>query len=162
MATQAPETPPPPAEGAAPAAVAQSDMFRNYNFLLQLEIGQLRFTECLGLGMRIEPVRFRESGAGGVVRALPGPVAYSEVILRYGLGTTLEVWNWLKDARDGRARPINVTITQLNNDGTPSNVIWNLIRAWPCQWSGVPFDALGREVAIEELRLAYDSLDRAQ
>lgn len=153
---------PPPTDAAAPAAApAQSEMFRNYNFVVELPIGTLRFTECLGLGMRIEPVRYRESGGGNVVRVLPGPVAYSEVILRYGLGTTREIWDWLADTGAGKVRRFNASVTQLNNDGTPSNVVWHLENAWPCQWNGVPFHALGREVAIEELRLAYDVLTRA-
>jgi phage tail-like protein len=161
MGTAAPETPPPAGGAAAPAAALQSEMFRNYNFIVELPIGTLHFTECLGLGMRIEPVRYRESGAGSVVRVLPGPVAYSEVILRYGLGTTKEIWAWLTETGAGRVVRHNASVTQLNNDGTPSDVVWHLKNAWPCQWNGVPFDALGREVAIEELRLAYDELDRA-
>jgi len=35
---------------------------------------------------------------------------------------------------------------------------WNLIGAWPCEWSGAPLDALGKELAIESLSLAYDQL----
>ncbi len=136
-------------------------MYRNYNFLLRLDATEIRFTECLGLGMRIEPIRYRESGAGSIVRALPGPVAYAEVVLRYGLAATPDLWNWLKGASEGAVQRRNVTISQLDNDGTTARVNWNLFGAWPCQWSGVPFDALGREAAIEELRLAYDRMDRA-
>jgi len=136
-------------------------MYRNYNFLLRLDATEVRFTECLGLGMRIEPIRYRESGVSGVVRSLPGPVAYAEVILRYGLANTPDLWTWLKRTADGAVVRRNVTISQLDNDGATPRINWNLIGAWPCQWSGVPFDALGRDAAIEELRLAFDRLERA-
>jgi len=136
-------------------------MYRNYNFLLRIDTGEVRFTECIGLGMRIEPVRYRESGMHSVVRALPGPVAYSEVILRYGLTDSVELWNWLKATAEGNVQRRNVTIVQLANNGADQRVNWNLLDAWPCQWSGVPFDALGREAAIEEVRLAFDRLARA-
>lgn len=154
---------PPAAQSAQATAgpLAAAEMYRNYNFLLRLDATEVRFTECLGLGMRIEPIRYRESGNSGVVRSLPGPVAYSEVILRYGLVGSPDLWNWLKRAAEGTVIRRNVTISQLDNDGATPRVNWNLFGAWPCQWSGVPFDALGREVAIEELRLAFDRLDRA-
>ena len=147
--------------GAAATPLAASEMYRNYNFLLRLDATEIRFTECLGLGMRIEPIRYRESGAGSIVRALPGPVAYSEVVLRYGLANAPDLWNWLKAAADGTVQRRSVTISQLGNDGQAAQVNWNLFGAWPCQWSGVPFDALGRDAAIEELRLAYDRMERA-
>ena len=160
MATAPPTTP--PADGAAPAAVrGPSEMFRNYNFLLRVEAAEVKFTECLGLGVRIEPIRYRESGNSGIVRALPGPVAYSEVILRYGVTDSIVLWDWVKATTQGRVVRKPVTIVQLGNNGTDQSITWNLAGAWPCQWSGVPFDALGREAAIEELRLAFDFLERA-
>jgi phage tail-like protein len=160
MASAPPATP--PAAGAAAAGpLVRSEMYRNYNFLLRVEASEIRFTECIGLGMRIEPVRYRESGVRSTVRALPGPVAYAEVILRYGVTDSLELWNWLKNTAEGNVTRKHVTIVQLSNDGATQRINWNLIDAWPCQWSGVPFDALGREAAIEEVRLAFDRLERA-
>ena len=162
MATAAPPAAP-PAGGATPAAgpLVQSEMYRNYNFLLRVESAEIRFTECIGLGMRIEPIRFRESGQRSIVRTLPGPVAYSEVILRYGVTDALDLWTWLKNAAEGNVTRKHVTIAQLGNDGAAQKISWNLIDAWPCQWSSVPWDALGREAAIEEVRLAFNRLERA-
>ena len=161
MATPAPPPATPPGDAAAATPLTPSEMFRNYNFLLRVETTEVKFTECIGLGVRIEPIRYRESGNSGVVRALPGPVAYSEVILRYGVTDSLELWNWLKATSEGRVQRKAVTIVQLGNNGTDQKITWNLAGVWPCQWSGVPFDALGREAAIEELRLAFDHLERA-
>lgn len=159
MASAPPTTP--PAAQAATSPVVRSEMYRNFNFLLRIETAEIRFTECIGLGMRIEPIRYRESGARSIVRALPGQVAYAEVILRYGLTDSLELWNWLKSTAEGNVQRRNLTIVQLGNDGATPKINWNLFDAWPCQWSGVPFDALGREAAIEEVRLAFDRLERA-
>ena len=82
------------------------------------------------------------------------------MILRYGVTSSRDLWNWLKATAEGTVQRKPVTIVQLGNNGTDQAVTWNLDRAWPCQWSGVPFDALGREAAIEELRLAFDHLER--
>jgi len=160
MASAPPKTPPAAGKNEAAKPLTASEMYRNYNFLLRVDSAEIRFTECLGLGMRIEPIRYRESGQHSIVRTLPGQIAYAEVILRYGLSDSPELWNWLKTTAEGNVRRRNVTIVQLGNDGAAQKVNWNLMEAWPCQWSGVPFDSLGREAAIEELRLAFDRLTR--
>lgn len=162
MATAPPAAETPPANGNdTQAVVTPSEMYRNYNFLLRIETTEIRFTECIGLGMRIEPIRYRESGQHSIVRALPGPLSHSELILRYGVTDTLELWDWLKTTAEGNVRRKNVTVVQLGNDGNAQKINWNLFDAWPCQWLGVPFDSLGREAAIEEVRLAYDRIERA-
>ena len=151
----------PAVEAPASTLGAPSEMYRNFNFLLQINNAEVRFTECFGLGMRIHPIRYRESGAGQVVRSLPGPVEYSEVTLRYGLSDSRDLWTWLMNAARGTVVRQNISIVTLDNGGATERMRWNLLGAWPCQWSGVPFDALGREAAIEELHLAFDTLDRA-
>jgi len=151
-----------PPSGQAQARVgAPVDPYRNYNFLLQIpDIAEARFTECIGLGMRIHPIRYRESGAGQIVRMLPGPVEYAEVTLRYGLTNSIDLWNWLTASLRVVQRR-HVTVAMLDSDGARQTIRWNLLNAWPCQWSGAPLDALGREAAIEELHLAFDSLERS-
>jgi phage tail-like protein len=147
---------------AKPKVGAPVDPFRNYNFLLQIQdIAEARFVECSGLGMRVHPIRYRESGAAQIVRALPGPVEYGEVTLRYGLTTSLDLWNWLLAAAQGNLQRRHVSVVMLDTDGSREAMRWNLINAWPCEWRGAVLDALGREAAIEEMHLAYDSLDRS-
>jgi phage tail-like protein len=147
---------------AKPKVGTPVDPYRNYNFLLQIQdIAEARFVECGGLGMRVHPIRYRESGAAQVVRALPGPVEYGEVTLRYGLTTSLDLWNWLQSAAQGTVQRRHVSVVMLEPDGAREALRWNLINAWPCEWRGAPLDAMGREAAIEELRLAFDSLERS-
>jgi phage tail-like protein len=147
---------------AIPKLGTQIDPYRNYNFLLQVAaIADARFVECSGLGMRIHPIRYRESGSAQIVRSLPGPVEYGEVILRYGLTTSLDMWTWLLSAAQGAVQRRHVSVVMLEADGSREAFRWNLLDAWPCEWRGAPLDALGREAAIEEMHLAYDSLERA-
>jgi phage tail-like protein len=161
MASAPPEQQPGAKKPQQGSPLTSSEMYRNYNFLLRIDAAEIRFTECIGIGMRISPIRYRESGAGSIVRMLPGPVDYAEITLRYGLSDSPDLWMWLKRTAEGAVQRRNVTIIQLGNDGSTPKINWNLFGAWPCQWSGVPFDALGREAAIEELHLAFDRLDRA-
>lgn len=138
------------------------DPYRNFNFLLQIQdVNQAAFTECSGLGARIHPIRYRESGAGQIVRALTGPLAYSEITLRYGLTTSTDLWQWLLASMRGTVQRRHVSVVALDADGTTQAMRWNIANAWPCEWRGAPFDALGREAAIEEVRLVFDQLERA-
>lgn len=149
--------------GQAQARVgAPVDPYRNYNFLLQIQdVAEARFTECTGMGMRIHPIRYRESGAGQIVRALPGPVEYAEVTLRYGLTNSVDLWNWLMAAARGVVQRRHVSVVMLDTDGVRQAIRWNFYDSWPCEWSGTDFASMGREAAIEELRLAYNSMDRS-
>ena len=139
------------------------DPYRNYNFLMKIhDIAEARFTECFGLDVDIPVITYHESGSGSTVRTIPGPVRYGVVTLRYGLTKpTVELWNWLMLSAKGTVQRRHVTIATLDPDGVTEVIHHSLVNAWPCGWSGVPFNALGREIAIEEMRLAFDSLERS-
>jgi hypothetical protein len=51
-----------------------------------------------------------------------------------------------------------VTIQQLDSAAAEIVNAWRLDDAGPCRWSGPSFNAVGNEVAIEELELAYEEL----
>ena len=71
-----------------------------------------------------------------------------------------ELWNWMQGTIQGRVERRNVSIMMLETDGTTESLRWNLFNAWPCEWQGAPLDALGRDVAVELLRLSFDQLER--
>jgi phage tail-like protein len=145
---------------ATPGVGAIIDPFRNYNFSLSIQgVGESRFTECFGLDVRVQPIRYREAGAKQIVRSLPGPIEYGVITLRYGVFTTSDLWSWLQKVIDGQEARVPMTISTLDLTGA-AGPSWDLTNAWPCQWSGVAFDTLGREAAIEELRVSCDEVKR--
>lgn len=144
-----------------PRVGALIDPYRNYNFLLRIQgIAEARFTECRGLAVQIEPIRYRESGAGQVVRALTGQTTYQNVTLAYGLTSSLDLWNWMMASARGTVMRLQASVVMLDSNGATEGMRWDLTNAWPCAWRGAPLDAMGRTVAIEEMELAYDTLER--
>ena len=138
------------------------DPYRAYNFKLDIAgITEGHFTECSGLGIKVESIKYREAGNNQVVRHIPGPVDYSAVTLRYGLTASRALWEWMLTAVQGRVERKNVSIIMLDSEGTGEVMRWNLVDAWPSEWSGAPLDALNREIAIEGLTLVFDTLERA-
>lgn len=147
------------APGGANAVV---DPYRAYNFKLVIQgVTAGHFTECSGLGAKVEAIRYREAGAGQVVRRVPGRVEYADVTLRYGLTASTELWEWFTSAVRGSVQRKNVSILILGSDGATEMMRWDLLNAWPSEWRAAPLDALRNEVAIENLTLVYETLARA-
>lgn len=136
------------------------DPYRNYNFKVVIQsVVQGHFTRVDGLGVKIDRVLWREGGENASVRVLPGQPEFTPVTLRYGLTDSTELIRWLFRAIGGNVERRNVSLAMLDASGTAEVRRWNLIGAWPCEWFGAPLDALGKELAIESLSLAYDKLE---
>jgi phage tail-like protein len=148
------------AEAAAQTGKFQ-EPYRGYNF--KIDVGgktQAHFTQVTGLGVEVEAIKFREGGQSQVVHRLPGRVQYGEVTLRYGLTDSPELWRWFTTAIEGNVDRRHVSIILLDSGGTKPVMKWDLLDAWPSRWRGAPLDALGQEVAIEELTLVFETLKR--
>ena len=153
------ENPPPQEGGAAPGT--QPELLRGYNFRMDINgVSEGRFTACDGLEVQVNALRYREGGAGPVVRRLPGPVSYGDVTLRYGLTTSRELWNWFMESVNGTPSRKNVSILMTGPDGLTEVFRWNLVDALPSEWRGAPLDALGQMVAIESVTLVFESINR--
>ena len=138
-----------------------ADPLRNFQFRLEIPgVAQGHFMEVSGLGVRVHPIRYREGGIGQIVRTMPGPVDYAEVTLRYGVTRGVELWSWMQATVQGRVERRNISIMMLETDAATEAMRWNLVNAWPCEWQGAPLDAMGRDVAVELLRLSFDQLER--
>lgn len=153
---------PQPAETPSQAPGTFKDPYGAYNFKLVIQgVTEGHFTQCSGLGVRVEAIKYREGGTSQVVHRLPGRVEYPDLTLRYGLTQSRELWLWLDSAMKGAVQRRNVSIVVLDQDGVTEAVRFNLINAWPSGWIGAVLDALSNEVAIEELTLVYETLERA-
>jgi phage tail-like protein len=139
-----------------------TDPYRAYNFKLIIQgVTEGHFTQCTGLGVKVEAIKYREAGNNQVVRRIPGRVEYDDVILRYGLSDSRDLWDWLMTAVNGEVERKNVSIAMLGPEGSEEVLRWDLINAWPSQWRGAPLDALSHEMAIESLVLVFDRLERS-
>jgi phage tail-like protein len=137
------------------------DPYRAYNFKLVIQgVTEGHFIECSNIGIKVQALQWREGGTNQVVRRLPGQVEYADVKLRYGLTKSNELWTWFLSAVKGKAERRNVSIVMLDSDGTTEVLRWDLVNAWPASWRGAPLDAMGKEVAIEEIVLVFETLDR--
>jgi phage tail-like protein len=143
--------------------VAETEIFRNYNFSLELGQGVTGgyFTEVSGMGVRVEAIDYREGGAAPAVRKLPGRVSYGDITLRWGLSQSAEMWEWLMTGVNGNVMPREVSIILLHPNGKDEQVRWSLTGAWVTEWQGARLDASAQGVAIESMVLTHEGLVRA-
>ena len=137
------------------------DPYRVYNFKLEIQgVTEGHFTECSGLGIRVDAIPYRQGGVSQVVHRLPGRVEYADITLRYGLTPSRDLWEWFMSAVRGKVERRNVSIVMLDSDGVTEVLRWNLVNAWVREWRGALLDALGREAAIESVTLVFETLER--
>ena len=143
------------------AAGALADPYRAYNFKLEIQgVTEAHFTECSGLGVEIDSIEYREAGQGEVIRKIPGQVHYGDLTLQYGLTRSVELWEWLMSAVQGKVQRKNISIIMVDADGATEAFRWNLLNAWPSKWQGVPLNTMSQEIAIESITLVYEGLER--
>ena len=141
--------------------MANQDPVGNYNFRVDISgVEAGHFTECSSLSIDVEAIAYREGGFNQIVRRIPGRVEYGDVVLRYGLTQSTELWEWMQTVVEGKLQRKDVSIIMLDTDGATEVMRWNLSSAWPSQWRGAPVDAMGREIAIESMTLVFESLSR--
>lgn len=141
-----------------------TELSRAYRFRIEipgLSGAQAHFTQCSGLGMRIQTIEYREAGADPDVRKVPGQTKYSDVELAYGVTTppSRELWDWMLKSVSGTPEPKNVSIIFLDALGVTEVRRMDLINAWICEYIAAPLDALTNMVVIERIRLTYERID---
>jgi phage tail-like protein len=149
------------AETPAAAPGTWVDPYPAYNFKVKIQDQEVaHFIECSGLDVEVETFEYREAGQSQVVHQIPTLTTYHDVTLRYGLTSSPVMWNWFLATTQGRPQRQIVTIFLLDSAGTTPVLQWALNGAYPKRWKGAALRATAREVAIEEIVLAYESLGR--
>jgi len=149
-------------QGAAPAQTgAWTDPYRAYNFKLEIQgVTEGHFTECSGLGVKVDVISYREGGNSQVIHRLPGQVSYANITLRYGLTNSRQLWEWFLTSMRGKVERRNISIVLVDSDGVTEAMRWNLINAWISEWNGAVLNASAHEVAIEAMTIVFETLER--
>jgi phage tail-like protein len=116
------------------------------------------FKECSGLRLERKVEEIEEGGVNDHWHILPGRNKYSNIVLKYGVMHSNELWNWFQEGLyDGKVKRVTFTILLRNVKG---DVVkrWNVKEGFPVKWEGPSLNVEGSQVAIETLEIAHHGL----
>lgn len=149
---------------ASPAAETVEYPFTAFNFAVEINVPDISpkacnasFSECDGLDMTMEVKTIREGGNNGRQIRLAGPIAYAQLVLKRGMTSSFELWDWFGAVLDRPALRADAEVVVLAPDGS-ERARFVLSRCLPVKLKAPPLNAKDGMVAIEELQLAYESL----
>jgi phage tail-like protein len=147
-------------------AVQRDRPYAQFNFLVDLGTGNTDgphagFQECSEIGMSVDVVEYRNGNEKeNNVRKLTGLARYPDVTLKRGIISSLDLYTWLDDIRNGNQNAVRTVVVQLLNEDHSSVVQeWKLLRARIVKHVSGPFNARASDVAMEEITLAYERLE---
>lgn len=148
-------------------ATARMYPYGNFNYIVNLggdtgdgttPVGG--FSDVQGINTEVTYAEYR---AGNFKTNTPSkyPNVHKQgtLTLKRGLMGTLDLWNWLRAARDGKYQPRLVTVTVLDEEHNAVMTL-KLNNAQPQKWTAPNLAGKGgTDVAMEEFVLVYEDMD---
>lgn len=142
--------------------------FTAFNFLVEVQVPGMRgtlahaaFSECDGLEMSMESKTIREGGRNSGPVHMTGPVGYGQLTLKRGMTGNVDLWRWFERVNapgNGGVRG-TAEIVSLHSDGATEQFRFRLGGCLPVKLKASPFNARDGQIAIEEMQVAYESLE---
>jgi phage tail-like protein len=123
------------------------------------------FTECSGIGSEHEVIEHKVVNESGqeIVMKLPGRLKWENIVLKRGLTSSMDIWDWRKKVEDGQVDDArrNGSIFMYDQKLNPV-AQWDFERAWPLKVSGPQPKSDSNEIGIEELTLTHEYITRVK
>jgi phage tail-like protein len=137
-----------------------------FNFKVRLQIdGESSpicdgaFSEVSGLEMTMEAQTIREGGNNARPIHLVGPIAYGQLTLKRGMTASTDLWRWFREVDRHRSKRASGEIVMLSADRSAETVRFSLTGCLPLMLKAPTLNALDGILAIEEMQVAYETLD---
>ncbi|MFN3202997.1 MAG: phage tail protein [Bradymonadia bacterium] len=137
------------------------DHIGNFNFKVEIDgvtVGAFRNVE--GLDAETEVVEYQD-GDDLRLRKRPGRTKYSDITLKRGYISTMELWDWRKRVMDGVVQRKSGSIVLCNDKGDEV-MRYNFYDGWPSKWKGFTLDGKGTDAVVEEISISHEYLERVQ
>jgi phage tail-like protein len=145
--------------------VSREDPLVAFKFGLEIE-GKLSgyFTSVSGIGSESEVVEHKivdDSTGETIIQKIPGRLAWTDVSLKRGVTSNIDIWDWRKMVVDGdvEGARTNCSIVAYNQ-ANEEIARWNFENAWPSKVTGPEMDAGGVDYMIEEVTIVHEGMYR--
>jgi phage tail-like protein len=138
--------------------------FTAFNFSVEITVDaaplcDAAFSECDGLEMNQEVKTIREGGNNGVQVRMAGPTAYGTLTLKRGLTSSFDLWDWFERSRNDPSLTASAAVVLNAQDNATERARFVLQGCRPLKLKAPPLNAKDGMVAVEELQVAYQSLE---
>jgi phage tail-like protein len=145
---------------------SQPHPFTTFNFAVEIKVDPVSnricdaaFSECDGLEMTMEVKTIREGGANNRQYRLTGPVGYGQLTLKRGMTGNWNLWDWFRQVSNDPKLRADVEVVVYGQDRKDPVMSFLLTRCVPVKLKAPALNAAAGGVAIEELQLAYETLE---
>jgi phage tail-like protein len=144
------------------AAARRDRPLLNANFVVELAAGKgSGFAEVVFGAFTVSPTAVAATATTAATAAAtsvaPGA---NRVLLRRGATGALDLYDWWRQARDGRApKRRTVTVRLLGDDHATVLISWRFRNVRPLSLAYSPLDALEGTVLMETIELAFDDVE---
>lgn len=128
-----------------------------FGFVLDgIEVGW--FTTVSGIGIDIEVVEHdTTSGTGRMKMKMPGRATFTEVVLKRGLTTDMQVQDWFNDVVAGKTERKTCEIVVYDREGDPK-ATFSFDQVFPSKLEVSDMSSTSSEAMIETLTLRHELL----
>jgi phage tail-like protein len=141
------------------------DALTTFSFHVELDGVDLgAFKEASGVESETEVIEYKEATEGGkmVIRKVPGAMKWSDITLKRRIDATAALWEWRKEVEEGDIDKARRTGSIVLYDSRNTEVArWNFRDGWPSKWKGADLNAGDDGVAVEEITITHEGLERA-
>ena len=147
-------------------AVQRDRPYPGFNFLVDLGIGhtdgpEAGFSEVVFPEFALDVIEYRNGNAkeNGVIK-LTGLERHGNVVLKRGVVGSLNLYQWWNQVRNGDQNALRTVVIHLQNEDHSAVVLtWKLLRARPVKLLYAGLRAVGQELAVEHLELAFERIE---
>lgn len=121
------------------------------------------FTSVGGIGSESEVVEHKIVSEKGetIIQKLPGRLNWTEVTLKRGVTSNIDIWNWRKLVVDGKVADARTNCSIIAYDQTQKEIArWNFENAWPSKVVGPELDSSSTNYMIEDVTIVHEGMVR--
>jgi len=130
-----------------------------FHFRVEWAGNDIGFQEVSGLSMETQFIEYRAGNDPTfLAQKIPGLKKNGNITLKKGLfAQDNAFWDWWADVQTNKDRRETVTVTLLDEEGTPV-FVWTINNAFPVKISAPDLKSDANEVAVESIELAHEGI----
>ncbi len=146
--------------------MAERDPLIGARFALDVDgVVSAFFASASGFNNSSEVVTHQAVDASGksVIQKIPGDLTWDDLTLTRGITDDSALWDWRQKVIDGDVvgARANGSVIMYNQAGEEV-ARFNFTNGWPSSWKGPDVSSEDQAVAIEEITIAHEGLERVK